>query len=436
MKRLIFVLVFFLVFGVISATGAKESPGLREGVKEPGDVTISWMNSDAITWQPTYEKIAQAFMEKNPTIKVQIVNTPGSGYRDKLYTSMAAKTAPDVFSYYFASEVAERGLFEDLTPYIERDNLNPEELWFPIGQARAMYKDRYYSVPRDTVYLTFIYNADLFDRAGVARPTDDWTPDEMVDKLVELTSFNDGDKEIYGMTSVGSGMLMSHPFHFTLGAEIVDETGRIVKGYMDSPQSIKAIQYILDLEDKGLTLPKYFLDHVAAQQTSIFGSGQVALSVMSWNISSLMDLDFERHPINPPLEPGIERVAWGDSVQYYMWSGSQHKEESWELLKFLSGPEAGRIAAESGTWVPPNPSVWLELGWDKHPIHKGRWEQAQYPAVTPNYLRSEYFSEIVRPHIYNIWTRYQELGERPLEKIVKDETAQAQLELDRLYARR
>ncbi len=33
---------------------------------------------------------------------------------------------------------------------------------------------------------------------------------------------------------------------------------------------------------------------------------------------------------------------------YYVWSGSCHKAETWEFLKFLSGPESVEIIAESG----------------------------------------------------------------------------------------
>ncbi|MEX2534531.1 MAG: sugar ABC transporter substrate-binding protein [Trueperaceae bacterium] len=398
------------------------------------EVNVTWSNPDGLTWQPTYQRLADAFMEKHPEINVEIVNTPSSGYRERLYTTMAGGTAPDVFTYYFASEVAERGLFEDLTPYIERDGLDPETLWFPIARERATHEGRYYSVPRDTVYLTFVYNAEVFDRAGVERPTDDWTPEEMVEKLVALTSY-EGGEQIYGMTSVGRGMLESHPFAYTLGANVVDETGRQVQGYLDSPETIEAIQFILDLEEKGLTLPTVFVEQLAAQQTSIFGSGQVALSMMSWNVDPLYELDFEMQYVSPPLKPGVERKAWGDSVQYYMWSGSSQKEAAWELLKFLSGPEAGHIVAEMDTWTPPNPSVWEDLNWDEDPVRGGAWQQAQLPSDTPPYLRSEYYSEIVRPRLNNIWTRYQELGQRPLEEIVQEEAAAAQQELDRAYDR-
>ncbi|MEE9615533.1 MAG: hypothetical protein V3T90_00810 [Anaerolineae bacterium] len=40
--------------------------------------------------------------------------------------------------------------------------------------------------------------------------------------------------------------------------------------------------------------------------------------------------------------------GWAGAYMYYVWSGSCHKAETWEFLKFLSGPESVEIIAESG----------------------------------------------------------------------------------------
>jgi multiple sugar transport system substrate-binding protein len=397
-------------------------------------VRIVWSNPDLVSWQPTYQRLAEAFMERNPDIHVEVLNIPQSGYLDRLITSIAAGTAPDVFTWFFASEAAERGFYEDLTPYIERDGLNPEELWFPIAQQRAMYQGRFYSVPRDAVYVTFAYNRGIFEAAGVEPPTDDWTPEDMKTMLRDLVDYGNN---VFGMSWGGVDLLLWHPFAYTLGANVVDETGRQVLGHLDSPETIEALRFVLDLEAENLTLPEFAAQQFAAGGSDIFFStGQLALGTIEWGAEAFLDLDFDWGTVQPPLAPGVERMSWGDSVQYYMWSGSQHKEAVWELLKFLSGPEAGQIVAEIGTWMPPNPSVWLEMGWDDHPVFGGPWQQAQFPTMVPNYLRSEYFFDAVYPHLTNIQTRYIELGERPLEDIVRDEAEQAQSELDRTYRRR
>jgi len=404
------------------------------GLTALGKTVITWSNPDSLQWQSTYEAIADAFMEQNPNIEIRIINTPQSGYLEKTLTSIAAGTAPDIITWYFSSDTFEKGFIEELTPYMERDGFDPKTAWLPIAENRAEYQGRYYSVPRDAVYLTLVINEQIFEDAGVPVPTDDWTPEEMRELLSQVVDYDQG---IFGIAGVHTHFaLESHPFAFTLGARVIDDTGRTVKGYLDSPETIEAIQFLFDLIEDGLTVPDFFMEQAGSSELGLFMSGQVAVSTIAWNRQRFYETDLRWKPIAPPVKEGIDDVAWGDSVQYYMWTGSENKDAAWEFMKFASGYEAGLIAAKSNHWTPPNPEVWLEMGWDTEYLHSSLWQRAQVPSELAPYLRSEFYREAVRPHLANIWTRYLELGERPLEDIVRDEANQAQEDLDRCYRRR
>ncbi len=395
---------------------------------------LVWANPDTLEWQATYHAIADAYMAKNPDVVIEIQNVPQGGYVEKILTSIAAGVAPDVFTYYFALDQAEDGFLEDLTPYMERDGFNPHEMWFPSARARAEYQGRYYSVPRDAVYLTFVYNEEIFDNAGVPYPTGDWTTEEMRDILRQIVDY---ENNIFGLAGTNKEhTLQSHPFGYSLGASLVDETGRQVQGYLDSPETIEAIRFILELEEEGLLVPQFFMDQAGSSASRLFVTGQVAVGLIEWNTQRYYDSSLRWTPVLPPVKEGVEPKVYGHSVQYYMWSGSKNKELAWDFMKFISGPEAGLIAAEMGHWPPPNPDVWEEIGWDTERLRAVQWELAQEGPAIPPYEKSRFFKELVRPHLKNIWVRYQELGERPLEKIVKEETAAAQAELDRAYRRR
>jgi hypothetical protein len=117
-----------------------------------------------------------------------------------------------------------------------------------------------------------------------------------------------------------------------------------------------------------------------------------------------------------------------------MWSGSKQKEGAWGLMKFISSAEGTRIPAEGGAWTPPTPETWLALGWDTDPMWGKFWLEAQKPTRVPNYLRSEFHWDCVNPNFQDIWTRYLENGERPLETLVQEAADMAQECLDKAYA--
>jgi len=117
-----------------------------------------------------------------------------------------------------------------------------------------------------------------------------------------------------------------------------------------------------------------------------------------------------------------------------MWSGSDSKDAAWQLIEYLSGPEAQRIAAEAGVWAPNSPAVWEELGWDEDPIKSVSYNQLINSTLVPNYLRSQFFFDCVYPALGDVRTRWIEGGERELEVMMADATVQAQACLDDGYS--
>ncbi|MGH2543561.1 MAG: extracellular solute-binding protein, partial [Ardenticatenaceae bacterium] len=318
--------------------------------------------------------------------------------------------------------------------YIEASGINPEERWFPIARARAVYDGRFYGVPRDVTAGFIAYNKDIFDAAGVPYPEPGWTIADFREKALQLT---DVGSDQYGVGAIvgGPGCFQWSSFSFNMGAEFVSPDGRQVAGYLDTPEAINALEWCLNLiaEDQ-VTAP------VALQEQ--FGelvllSGKVAMDhVSTWELPALREQsDFEWGVVEPPrFSQESEGISWTDSYVLYMWSGSPRKQRTWEFLEWLSGPEAGRMMAEAGVWTPALPAVWQELGWPEDPILGVVWDELTQEARTPNYLRSQFYDACVGPVFNNLISRYVELGERDLEAMVAEEVATAQTCLDDNYA--
>jgi multiple sugar transport system substrate-binding protein len=420
--------------GALTACVSTTAPGApaQEGDAAAQDVTtVTWWNPDVSWGQPTYEALAKGAMEQNPEIGVEIQVVPEDGFQEKISAMIAGGTGPDVWVWFYATDTARHGFLEEITPYLEADGIVAEELWFPICLARSTYEDRIYSVPRDGVWAAVGYNQTLFEEKGVPLPEEGWTLEDYLEAAKALT---DEEQGTFGTQISGPGALCwDIGFCWNMGFELVSLDGRQVRGLLDSPASIEAIQWMLDLEVVHKVAPS------ASQSQTLgdfaFGSGKIGMTAATgWGLDNLKALEFEWGLVPEPIKPGGESYSWGDSVQYYMWSGSQQKDAAWALMKFISSPEGGKIAAESGGWTPPTPVTWVELGWDQDPILGTFWQQAQKPSQLPNYLRTEYHWECVQPNYEGIWTRYIENGERPLDALVVEAATLAQECLDEAYA--
>ena len=80
----------------------------------------------------------------------------------------------------------------NLQPYIDADPAFLEGI-YPGPLATYKRPDGYYGLPRDFQTIVLFYNKDLFDAAGVAYPTDDWTLQDLRDAAQKLTVDKDGD---------------------------------------------------------------------------------------------------------------------------------------------------------------------------------------------------------------------------------------------------
>ena len=398
-------------------------------------VTVTWWATergrDTAATRDMHFTLARTFEASHPNIRVALSLYPSRGFATRVLTAIAAGEGPDVFYHYFAPDIANQGFLEDLTPYLEESGVAAN--WFPSGVNRGMYEGRVYAVPRDAVSGFIAYNKDLFDAAGVPYPEDGWTIAEYRQLANQLTN---RDEDIYGVGAIvgGEGCMLWSPFSFNLGAELTSPDGRYVTGYMDTPETAAAMRWCLELvtEDQ-VTAPAELQDQFGEL---VFLSGNVAMqSISDWELAAISEqASFEWGVVSPPrFDENSEVIPWTDSYMYYMWNGSPRKEAAWQLIEWLTGPEAQRIAAEAGVWSPNGPAIWEELGWDEDPVRGVSYNQLIHSERVPNYLRSQYFWDCVAGPLSNIRVLWIESGERDLEAMLAEGAAQAQACLDDNY---
>jgi multiple sugar transport system substrate-binding protein len=168
-----------------AAPAATAAPSTTEAPAQPAGgqpVTLLWGFWGSPEEKASHERVAQAFMQTHPNIKIDYFFTPYEDYSTKLKTLWAGgdpTAIPDVFFLWPTPSYAARGVLEDLTPYIQKDNYNLNDYW-PNLLASASYQGKIYGFPRDIEAHALYYNKALFDAAGVQYPTDNWTWDDLI----------------------------------------------------------------------------------------------------------------------------------------------------------------------------------------------------------------------------------------------------------------
>ncbi len=135
-------------------------------------VTITYAHfSGAGAQEETLKKMSEVFETKNPDIKVDLQITGFDDYFTKLATTVGGSNAPDVFEMNMENYLAYmlRGACADLTGLVNADN-------YSAGTLEAVSSaGKLYAVPMSFSTCILIYNKALFDQAGIAYPTNDWT---------------------------------------------------------------------------------------------------------------------------------------------------------------------------------------------------------------------------------------------------------------------
>lgn len=136
------------------------------------ETTITYAHfSGSGAQEETLKKMIAVFESKNPDIKVDLQITGFEDYFTKLATQVGGGNPPDVFEMNMENFLAYmlRGSCADLTGLIDTANYSEGTL------AAVSSEGKIYAVPMSFSTCLLIYNKDLFDRAGVAYPTAEWT---------------------------------------------------------------------------------------------------------------------------------------------------------------------------------------------------------------------------------------------------------------------
>lgn len=394
---------------------ATPAPAGTQAPSTGNAVEISYMMWGSPEELAVWQKIVDEFQAANPNIKVKVEVSDWTGYWEKLKVLYASNTPPDVFAMDgpLFPDWQSRGVLLNLQPYIDA---TPGMLdgFYPVTLQNYRLADGYYGLPRDFQTIVMYYNKDMFDAAGVAYPSPDWTYEDFRKTALQLTKDTDGDgktdqwgfgTDLWDMELFWSSVIWAY------GGDILNADH--TKTLIGEPKAREAWQFIADLVLKDKSMPDP--DTAAQYGYDLFAAGKVAMwSIGHWTVPEYSVLDFKFDVVPMPAGPA-GRATSINSAGFVIAKDSQHPQEAFEFVKFALGTTGQTRLTELGFAIPVLKSVAespVYLEQTSTPInHQVFLDSVAFAHVKPAFKGYDEWASVVGDGLFPVWNGAQDLNE-------------------------
>ncbi len=292
-----------------------------------------------------YKALAQQYMKIHPKMKVVVEQIVGARARTKVMTSFAGDASADIVDIHYTwfPELAARGLFENLDPYLASDPLEMWDDYFPVVKGAYRSKGTQYGIPLRASAMVFFYNKDMFDRYKLPYPSDDWTwrDFEKTARAVSRDNDHDGKHDTYAFF-MSSSWDFYLPWIRMAGGHVKSRDGRLI---FDSAEAISVISMFYRWYYKDRIMPKTAEFHdmtpFQSELTAMTFSGPWSLPTYAKITAFNWDLAYI------PRHPSGRRSTGLGSTGLVIWSKSKKKKEAWQFMKFLFSRKSLEFKAAS-----------------------------------------------------------------------------------------
>lgn len=285
-----------------------------------------------------------AFEAAHPGIKVKYVDVPYDSLLQKLTTSAAGGELPDLVraDLGWVPQFAELGVLVPLSDAMP-DFQALAGATYPGSLSTNLYLGKYYGLPLDTNTRVLVTSQAALDAAGMSAPPATFAElKAMAEKLkgTETSVFADG----------GLGSWNVLPWIWSGGGNITDPELKVASGYLDGPDSVAAIQMLVDLYQAG-QIPNLIIGNQGAVGTSDgLPSGKYATILDGPWMAGIWGEQYpDFTPVYAPVPAGkggsISVVGGQDIV---LTASSQNQEAALEFIRFTQTEQFQMEMTKSG----------------------------------------------------------------------------------------
>ncbi|WP_165422960.1 ABC transporter substrate-binding protein [Ktedonosporobacter rubrisoli] len=341
--------LFTMIF--VAACG---DTGSNASSSSNGPVTVTFMTWEAKDTNKAIDAAMQKFMQQNPNIKVQRIESPNSDYGQKLSSLSVAKKLPDIFwaGNDTEQQYGGQGLLYDWTEYASKsDNKLDFSKFAPASIENWKNNGKLYGLPTLMNTYGVWYNEDLFKKAGLSLPKPGWTYDEMLHDAQVLTQKSGSKVTRYGLWNPPDDPFAVSDCAVSAGGQsFADKTVNPTK-VTAGPEFIACARKYIDAVQNGyVTPPSYNSQNNPLMDNApqAFVSGQIPMFYNGqWFAQTFLQSKPSFKYGFAPLPVEKDAVQPYDAVGICSPSYVKNPDAVWKVMQFLA----------SGVWESVLPSA-------------------------------------------------------------------------------
>ncbi len=384
----------------------------------------------------TFDNSIERSKELMPHIALE-VNANGwggggwDGYSDTLLTRLAGGEQIDVIMIAIEGLglLADKNILVPLDDFFEADAPAKEILQNDVHvtlremlQVDGLQMEYPFSWNNMVTY----YNTAIFEEEGLEPPATDWTWDDFLEVCIKVANVTGGADDRFAYSFWGGGMFGMAAWFFN------NNTSPLTDDWLNSnllaPEVAETLQFLADL----ILVHKVAPNPEGWDEWAQFHAGNLVMRTCGrWCIRGSLEAEFttydmQYHPHKAgPLKTVAGTDGWGISTS------SENPDESWEIVKLLSGTEASLDMVQLGGNIPALRSVsempiFAEYGPPNTALF---YESLDFAATVPSPTNFNVIEPILNRHYATIWN-----GEKSVEEALAAAHAEMQPEMDKLQS--
>ncbi|MDX6592580.1 MAG: multiple sugar transport system substrate-binding protein [Gaiellales bacterium] len=337
---------FALILPVLLLMLATACGGGSSGGSSGGKVSVTLWHGYVDAEGKGLVDAVKRFNATHPSIEVKLSNYGNADLAlQKVLTAIRSGSAPDIAYLYgsYAANIARTPSAVDVAPLLAEDpSMNWEDFW-PAERGAVEVGDKVIGVPALVDNLALVYNKAMFDQAGVAHPTADWTWDDFRQAAAKLT---DPAKKQFGWAYVADA---SEDTVWRFDALLWQAGGDILTpdnqhAAFNSEAGVRAATL---LQQMATVDHSVYLDNGNGTYANLFNSGKIGMLFTGpWDLSGFTDVEYGVEVL--PGDQNHQTISGPD--QWVMFdNGDDRSKAAWEFLKwFTSAEQAMQWSLDTG----------------------------------------------------------------------------------------